>query len=120
MDRDYSHLDRPGQPRTTAVLGPLKELFPNADLLKVRAAPAQGHRDWSRAEVLDGYRWPKIQGAPYVPAPGHFPVDDMHTALTVGEFLAGHRHCGAVTLLRANDTAYTFLICLWRPRWELL
>ncbi|MFI5749045.1 hypothetical protein ACIBBE_24635 [Streptomyces sp. NPDC051644] len=119
MTSDCSHLDRPGQPRTTAGFAPLKEMFADAEVLKVRAAPDRRHRDWSRAEVLAAYRWPDCEGEPLVPVSGPFPMDDTHTALTVGEFLARQRNSGAVRLLRADDTAYTFLIEMWRPRWEL-
>ncbi|MFE7328040.1 hypothetical protein ACFU8W_24215 [Streptomyces sp. NPDC057565] len=108
-------LDRPGQPRTTPEFAPLKELYPDAEVLRVRADP----HDLNRAEVLAAYLRPKHEGEPLRPLDGPFPDDRTHTALTIAEFLTSSRYSPAVRAVGLTETAHTYLIELWRPHWEV-
>jgi hypothetical protein len=104
------------QPRRTPPLDSLRELIPGAELIKVRANP----HDWSQAELLAAYTWPQHQGDRLVPFDhGTFPDDSHHAALTIGEFLRRYRQLPVVRQLQASETAYTFLVELARPSWEL-
>ncbi|MFI8007819.1 hypothetical protein [Streptomyces sp. NPDC086010] len=72
------------------------------------------------AELLAAYTWPQHQGERLVSfGNGNYSDDAPHTALTIGEFLDQHRHLPVVRLLQASDSAYTFLVELARPSWEL-
>ncbi|GLX22603.1 hypothetical protein [Streptomyces lavendulae] len=104
------------QPRRTPPLDSLRELAPGAELVKVRANPL----NWSQAELLAAYTWPQHQGERLVPLDHGTYADDSHnTALTIGEFLSRYRQLPVVRQLQASDAAYTFLIELDRPSWEL-
>ncbi|MFJ9967315.1 hypothetical protein [Streptomyces avermitilis] len=104
------------QPRRTPPLDSLRELVPGAELVKVRANP----NNWSQAELLAAYTWPQHQGERLVSfGNGNTSGDAHHTALTIGEFLDQYRHLPVVRLLQASTSAYTFLVELARPSWEL-
>lgn len=104
------------QPRRTPPLDSLRELVPGAELVKVRANP----NNWSQAEILAAYTWPQHEGELLVPfGNGNYPDDAHHTALTIGEFLDKYRQFPVVRLLQTSDSAYTFLVELARPSWEL-
>ncbi|MEV6583853.1 hypothetical protein AB0M92_37615 [Streptomyces sp. NPDC051582] len=107
------------QPRRTPPLDSLRELVPGAELVKVRANP----NNWSQAELLAAYTWPQHQGERLVSFGNGNCSDNAphthHTALTIGEFLDQYRHLPVVRLLQASDSAYTFLVELARPSWEL-
>ncbi|MFH9820815.1 hypothetical protein [Streptomyces sp. NPDC017230] len=104
------------QPRRTAPLDSLRELAPGAELVKVRANP----HNWSQAELLAAYTWPQRQGDRLVPLDrGTYPDDSHDTALTIGEFLSRYQQLPVVRVLQASDAAYTFLVELARPSWEL-
>lgn len=112
----HAHL---AQPRRTPAFQTLVDLAPEGtDVVKVRAAITLPKRPgvWGQAELLAAYTWPRHEGEDLVPLDGAFPDDSNHASLTIGEFLATHEH--AARLLTANDTAYTYLITLTRPRWE--
>ncbi|MFE3166722.1 hypothetical protein [Streptomyces sp. NPDC059224] len=103
-------------PRRTPPLDSLRELAPGAELVKVRANP----RNWSQAMLLAAYTWPQYEGDRLVPLGQGSYLDDSHdTALTIGEFLSRYRQLPVVRQLQASDAAYTFLIELARPSWEL-
>ncbi|MEU8591435.1 hypothetical protein AB0C59_31240 [Streptomyces sp. NPDC048664] len=104
------------QPRRTPPLDSLRELVPGAELVKVRANP----RNWSQAVLLAAYTWPQYEGDRLVPLDhGSCPDDSHNTALTIGEFLSRYRQLPVVRQLQASDAAYTFLVELARPSWEL-
>lgn len=104
------------QPRRTPPLDSLRELAPGAELVKVRANP----HDWSQAELLAAYTWPQHEGDRLVPLDlGSSPDDSHNTALTIGEFLSRYRQLPVVRVLQESDAAYTFLVELARPSWEL-
>lgn len=104
------------QPRRTPALDSLRDLAPGAELVKIRANP----HDWSQAELLAAYTWPKHQGERLVHLDdGAYPDDAHHTALTIGEFLSQYRQLPVVRLLQASDATHTFLVELARPSWEL-
>ncbi|MFF9458746.1 hypothetical protein [Streptomyces flaveolus] len=104
------------QPRRTPPLNSLRELAPSAELVKVRANP----HNWSQAEFLAAYTWPQYEGDRLDPLDhGSYPEDSHNTALTIGEFLSRYRQLPVVRQLQASDAAYTSLVELARPSWEL-
>ncbi|MFD4609952.1 hypothetical protein ACFWOT_18000 [Streptomyces sp. NPDC058440] len=104
------------QPRRTPPLDSLRELAPGAELVKIRANP----RNWSQAVLLAAYTWPQYEGDRLVPLDhGSYPHDSHDTAPTIGEFLSRYRQLPVVRQLQAGDAAYTFLVELARPSWEL-
>ncbi|MHC3392854.1 hypothetical protein ACLQ2E_25810 [Streptomyces lavendulocolor] len=103
-------------PHRTPPLDTLRELVPGAELIKVRANP----NNWDQAMLLAAYTWPQHQGDRLVPLDhGAYPDDSHHTALTIGEFLSRYRQLPVVRVLQASAAAYTFLVELARPSWEL-
>ncbi|MFJ5817299.1 hypothetical protein ACIQGT_25895 [Streptomyces sp. NPDC093108] len=96
-----------------AALNTLKELAPDADVIKVRANP----NNWSQAEILATYQWPRHEDDRLVPL-DNGPDDAPHTALTLGEFLTNWRQLPAVQFAAGNDAAFTYQIELTRPHWE--
>ncbi|WP_327740589.1 hypothetical protein OG749_47015 (plasmid) [Streptomyces nojiriensis] len=107
--------DRP-QPRRTSALDSLRNLSPGTELVKIRANP----NNWSQAELLAAYTWPRHQGERLVPIEeGRYPDDSNHTALTIGEFLSIYRHLPVVSMIHASDTAYTYVVQLAHPSWSL-
>ncbi|MFJ4152862.1 hypothetical protein ACIP10_35545 [Streptomyces galbus] len=104
------------QPRRTPPLDSLRELAPGAELVKIRGNP----HNWSQAVLLAAYTWPQYEGDRLVPlGHGSYPVDLHTTALIIGEFLSRYRQLPVVRELQASDAAYTFLVELARPSWEL-
>lgn len=113
------------QPRPTPAFDALRALVPEGtDTIRVRAQPPfPKHKGvWLRAELLGAYHWPEYPEQNLVPVePDNgrpYPDDSPHTSMTLCEFLSTHEYSGAVTLERANETAYTFRIRLTRPRWS--
>ncbi|MFF3959160.1 hypothetical protein ACFYY1_39100 [Streptomyces sp. NPDC001890] len=106
---------KPFVSESQAALNTVKELAPGADVIKVRANP----NNWSQAEILTTYQWPRHEDESLVPLDdGRCPNDAPHTALTLGEFLTHWRQLPAVQFAAGNDAAFTYLIELTRPHWE--